>query len=143
MKFKYSRDDIHRSETFDLSLYGSRDVVRQYLKEKHESDENRTISDIFAFIEVNHISSFYSCTNQLRKLHPDWYPVFQTRFMLFKCFLDSKEKSSKFGSVDDLEKELDKTLQAYNELQSKVYSFLQAEYPDIELSKLNEFFANL
>ena len=143
MKYKYSRDDIHKSETFDLKLYGSRDVVRAYKKEVSKQSESEIISAIYAFIELNKISSFYACTNEIRKKHPEWYPVFQSRYMMFKCYLDSKEKQSKFGNSADLEKELEKSLDDYINLQSKVYQFLSTEYPEIELDKLNTFFASL
>lgn len=143
MKYKYSRDDIVKSETFDLALYGSRDIVRAYKKEVAKQSETDIISGIFGFIEANKICSFYKCVVELRKKHPDWYPVFQTRFMLFKAFIDSKALEKKGIKADELQTEYETLYADYCDLQGKVYEFLQSNYPDIELEKLNEFFSKL
>lgn len=143
MKYKYSRDDIVKSETFDLALYGSRDIVRAYKKEVAKQSETDIISGIYGFIEANKICSFYKCLNEIRKKHPDWYSIFQARFLLFKAYLDSKSAEQKCINSSDLQNEYDALLCDYMELQSRLYEFMQTSYPEIELDKLNEFFKNL
>lgn len=143
MKYKYSRNDIHKSETFDLALYGSRDVIRAYKKEVATQSEDEIISSIYGFIEARKISSFYQCVNKIRELHPEWYKIFQSRFLMFKAYLDSKSKENKHLNEQQLQEEYDLLSAQYFELQSKVYEFLHNDYSEIELDKLNEFFSKL
>lgn len=140
MKHKYSRDDIVRSETFDLSLYGSRDVVREYMKEVAKSTNAQIEQGIYALIQTQKITTFAKLVNEIRTKHPDWYSLFSKQFWIYKAYIDSLSFNKPSGDLEDQLRQLEID---YYDLQSKVYEFISTNYPEIELDKLNEFFSQL
>lgn len=139
MKHKYSRDDIVKSETFDLVLYGSRDVIREYKKEQQKVSDAQIEAGIYGLIQTQKINSFYKLVNEIRTKHPDWYSLFSKKFWIYKAYVET----STFGKSGDIESEYAQLQADYIDLQSKVYEFLQTTYPEIEIIALNEFFSKL
>lgn len=87
-KYKYKSSDIHTSDAFNLKLYVSRDVLREYKKEKETVDKLSGIRKVFELIATKDIPDYFSLCNEIKDT--DLVEIFMRYGFVFKEYYKAK-----------------------------------------------------